>query len=106
MDVRDIYWDIQRAIKGDEMALMALLNDVKGTMADFNTTKTDCNVSELMFKLKELTSDGGKELIMGRILENSGEMLANLKTLTGGCAAKDCGTAVGDSLKIILDWGF
>ena len=58
VDVRDIYWDFQRILGGDEMSLMALVNDIKGTMADFNITKTDCNVSELVFKIKELTSDG------------------------------------------------
>ena len=105
-DVQDIYWDIQRAIKGDEMALMALLNDVKGTMADFNTTKTDCNFSDLTFKLKELTSSGWQNLIMGRIMENVGELMGNMKTLTGGCDAKSCGEAVGDTLKIMVDWGF
>ena len=105
LDVRDMYWDIQRVVKGDEMALMALLNDVKGTMADFNTTKTDCDYSDLVFKIKELTSAGGQNLILGRILENSKEMMSNLKTLTEHCDAKSCGEAVGDSLQIILDWG-
>ena len=105
-DVQDVYWAVQRVIAGDEMALMALLNDVKGTMADFNTTKTDCNFSDLTFKLKELTSSGWESIIMGRIMENVGELMSNLQTLTGGCDAKSCGAAVGDTLKIIVDWGF
>merc|ERR1719151_177961 len=89
-------------------ALEDLLGFLQGVQTGMtvNSAADDCNFSDLTFKLKELTSSGWESIIMGRIMENVGELMSNLKTLTGGCDAKSCGAAVGDTLKIIVDWGF